>query len=205
MKQLILPICTAAILWTVMFSPWTSSYLNFWYSMTASALLLTLFVFLFSRPTFSLLRFTSTNILLGIGIAALLWGIFYVGNLVATWIFPFAPQQIDSIYGMKTGQSPSLLSILLLLIIGPAEELFWRGYIQKNLSVRLSPICAFITTTLIYTAVHWASFNFMLLMAAFTCGLLWGLLCLIMPHRLAAILLSHAIWDAAVFVWFPIT
>ena len=35
-------------------------------------------------------------------------------------------------------------------------------------------------------------------------GAVWGLMYRLFPERFAAIIISHALWDAAVFVWFPI-
>ena len=40
MKKLIFTILLAAVLWTVMFSPWTAPFVNFWWMMTGSALTL---------------------------------------------------------------------------------------------------------------------------------------------------------------------
>lgn len=194
----------AAILWTVMFSPWTAPKINFWWAMTASALLLTSLVILWSRDTFRTISFKVSDIFLGIGIAIALWCIFWLGDALSSWILPFARDQVNNIYGMKVNQSPWLLTFLLLFIIGPAEEFFWRGFIQRSLSKRLSPVKGFLITTVIYALVHWASFNFMLIMAALVCGLVWGWLYMRMPNRLGAIVLSHALWDAAVFIWFPI-
>ena len=194
----------AAILWTVMFSPWTAPKINFWWAMTASALLLTSLVILWSRDTFRTISFKVSDIFLGIGIAIALWGIFWLGDLLSSWILPFARDQVNNIYGMKVNQSPWLLTFLLLFIIGPAEEFFWRGFIQRSLSKRLTPVKGFLITTAIYALVHWASFNFMLIMSALVCGLVWGWLYMRMPNRLGAIVLSHALWDAAVFIWFPI-
>jgi hypothetical protein len=62
---------------------------------------------------------------------------------------------------------------------------------------------AFVLTTACYTAVHLPSGNFMLIMAAMVCGIVWGGLYWLMPNRLPAIIISHALWDAAAFVWFP--
>ena len=67
---------------------------------------------------------------------------------------------------MKEGESPWLLAALMLVLIGPAEEIFWRGYVQNALSKRWSPNVGFIVTTLVYALVHIWSFNFMLVMAA---------------------------------------
>ena len=62
----------------------------------------------------------------------------------------------------------------------------------------------FVVTTLIYALVHAGSLNFMLIMAALVAGAAWGLLYRLFPKNFAAIIISHALWDVAVFIWFPI-
>ena len=204
MRQIVFSLCIAAVLWTVMFSPWTAPYLNFWWAMTASAILLTSLVAAYARDTFALLFTGWRDLWLGIIIAIVLWGVFWVGDKASSWLLPFAREQVNGIYAMKGGESGLLLSSLLLCIIGPAEEIFWRGFVQRSLAERRNPNTAFIVTTFVYTLIHWASFNFMLVMSALVCGIIWGGLYRLMPHRLGAIVLSHALWDAAVFIWFPI-
>lgn len=44
----------------------------------------------------------------------------------------------------------------------------------------------------------------MLVMAALVVGAAWGALYRFFPNRFAAIILSHAVWDVAVFIFFPI-
>ena len=44
----------------------------------------------------------------------------------------------------------------------------------------------------------------MLVMAALVAGVVWGGLYRLYPRRMWAIIVSHAVWDVAVFVWFPI-
>ena len=141
---------------------------------------------------------------LGLLIAAALWGVFWLGEFFSTLIFDFARPQVDMIYGMKEGENPVVLTLLMLLIIGPAEEIFWRGYIQKHLSQKWNPNIGFIVTTLVYSLVHISKMNFMLIMAAAVAGFIWGLLYRLYPEKFGAILISHAIWDCAVFIWFPI-
>ena len=150
------------------------------------------------------MRFSFSNIVLGVVIAVALWGVFWVGDKLSQLMFDFARPQVDTIYGMKDGFSPWVLTALMLFLIGPAEEIFWRGYVQKNLSARWSANAGFVVTTLIYALVHAGSFNFMLIMAALVAGAAWGLLYRLFPERFTAIIISHALWDVAVFVWFPI-
>lgn len=210
MKRLVLSVCIAALLWFVMFSPWTAPLLNFWWSMTASACVLIVLSLTGNKKTLRSL-FPSLSLkglwcemVLGIVIAVVLWGVFWVGDKASQWMFDFARPQVDTIYGMKEGNQPWLIALLLLLIIGPAEELFWRGYVQRQLSQCWNSNLGFLVTTAIYTAVHIPSCNFMLIMAAMVCGICWGGLYRLMPQHFLAIVLSHALWDAATFVWFPL-
>ena len=204
MKKLVFTIVLAAVLWAVMFSPLTAPYVNFWWMMTASALTLSILSTCFNRGWWHAVRFGWGEVLAGVGIAAALWGIFWTGDKVSSWLFDFVRPQVDLIYGMKEGESLWLLSLLMLVLIGPAEEIFWRGYVQRTLSDRWSPDAGFAVTTLVYALVHAASCNFMLVMAAAVAGVVWGGLYRLFPRRLGAIIVSHAVWDVAVFVWFPI-
>jgi len=144
-----------------------------------------------------------TEIGLGAAIAVLLWMVFWVGDKASQLLFAFARPQVDLIYGMKSGHSPLCISLLLLCIIGPAEEIFWRGYVQRTFSQRFTPDLGFLLATACYTLVHLPSMNFMLIMAAMVCGLAWGALYRLIPQHFTAIVVSHALWDAAAFVWFP--
>lgn len=204
MKRLVFTLVLAAGLWTVMFSPWTAPHVPFWWVMTGSALVLSVLSTWFNPGWWRGVRWSAGNVLLGVGIAVALWGVFWVGDKVSAWLFDFARPQVDTIYGMKAGESPWLLSALMLLLIGPAEEIFWRGYVQRTLSARWGGNAGFAVATALYALVHAGSCNFMLVMAALVAGMVWGALYRFFPQRFSAIILSHALWDVAVFIWFPI-
>lgn len=204
MKKAIFTLLLAATLWTIMFSPWTAPHVNFWWTMTGSACTLSICATLFMPGWWKRVHIKLPDILLGIGIAVALWGVFWIGDKLSQIMFNFARPQVDLIYGMKEGESPWLLTALMLFLIGPAEEIFWRGYIQQKFSERWNPNMGFIVTTAIYALVHAGSFNFMLTMAALVAGAAWGLIYRIWPERFGAIIISHALWDVAVFIWFPI-
>lgn len=205
MKRLVFTVLLAAVLWTVMFSPWTAPHVNFWWMMTGFALILSVLATLFRPGWWKEVKWNGANILWGILIAVALWGVFWMGDKVSGWIFDFARPQVDSIYGMKEGESPWLLAGLMLFVIGPAEEIFWRGYIQRTLSEKWNnPTAGFVVATALYALVHAGSCNFMLIMAALVAGVVWGALYRFFPRRFAAIILSHALWDVAVFIFFPI-
>lgn len=206
LRRLIFAVCAAALLWFYMFSPWTGGLTNFWMNMSASALILSSMAIPWSGLRLDGLdaRKLFLQFLLGVGIAFALWGIFWVGDKLSQLMFSFARPQVDSVYSMKDGSSAALIAVLLLVLIGPAEEFFWRGYVQKSISERLSPDAALLVTTLVYALVHVWSFNFMLVMAAFVAGAVWGLIYRLRPSLLPALIVSHALWDALVFVILPI-
>ena len=204
MKRLVFTLLLALALWTLMFSPATAPHVPFWWTMAGSALTLCLLSTWFNPGWWRQVRWSVSNVLLGVGIAAALWMVFWAGDKVSAWLFDFARPQVDAIYGMKSGESPWVLTVLMLVLIGPAEEIFWRGYVQRALSLRWGANAGFAAATLCYALVHAGSCNFMLLMAALVAGVVWGALYRFFPERFAAIILSHALWDVAVFVWFPI-
>ena len=141
------------------------------------------------------------KIVLGILSAALLYGVFAVGNGMSRKILPFARQGIEAVYGLRAGVSSWRAGLLLLCLIGPGEELFWRGYIQRSWQRKMGT-AALPLTVAFYAAVHIASGNPMLVLAAAVGGLYWGIL----YQRSRSILLvavSHTLWDLAVFIFFP--
>ena len=205
MKQFVIAIVTPFVLWFLMFSPITVCKVNFWVMMTLSALSLIVLSLCFGRSLIvGNLRFSWKDIGIGIGSAAVLWGVFWLGNYFSNLLFDFADGQVQSVYAMKNGGNQWLIAMALLLVIGPAEEIFWHGFVQKRLSEKIKTPWVIAVTSLIYSAVHLPSFNFMLIMAALVCGLFWSTI-YYYNRNLLTVIISHALWDVAVFVLFPIS
>ena len=172
--------------------------------MSASAIILITLSIFFDGNWLKNLRFTAKNILLGVAIAFVLWCVFYIGDKVSQLMFDFARPEVDAIYTLKSESENWIIGFTLLFLIGPAEELFWRGFIQAKLSDIYNPDAAFIITVATYTIVHIWSFNFMLVMAAMVAGGVWGLIYRFKPQWLTALVISHSLWDVAAFVLFPL-
>ncbi len=223
---LIVPLLLATALWGVMFSPWTAPHIDFWVTMSGSALLLAVLGLKLGNlgdGWRGQCLFSVREVVLGVASAALLWFIFYCGNFFSALLFDFARPQVGSIYSIKGAENPWLLAGLLLFLIGPAEEIFWRGFLQRRLATwigewigertgkwtrkrtdkRTGETCAWLLASLAYALVHLWAFNFMLLAAAFICGLFWGALYR-WRKNLAPVLVSHALWDVAIFIVFPV-
>ena len=140
---------------------------------------------------------------LGLLSAAVLYGVFAAGHAYSLKIFPFAGKGIESVYALKSGAGSLRIVILLALVIGPGEELLWRGFLQENLQKRLGRLAGLAVTATLYTAVHLASGNVMLILAAAVCGIFWGWLYLAYRSPLLNAV-SHTVWDLLVFVLFPL-
>ena len=140
---------------------------------------------------------------IGLAAAAILYLVFFAGDRLTTWLFDFAAPQISNIYGTRSQASPLLIGLLLLLWIGPAEEIFWRGFAQHRLQKKFGAWRGYLLTTAAYALVHIWAFNFMLFTAALVCGVFWGW----MFMRFRSVwpgLISHAVWDLTIFVLLPI-
>lgn len=140
-------------------------------------------------------------VLLGAASAGVLYFAFAAGDALVGRVFPAARTQVTSIYALRGRADARLIAALLAMVIGPGEELFWRGFVQRRLADRLG-LRGVGLAVAAYGVAHVASGNPMLITAATTCGAFWGL----MYWRfgsLRANVLSHVLWDLAVFVFFP--
>lgn len=172
--------------------------------MTFSASSLALYSIFTQKDTFkSLLKINKKLIIVGIVHAILLYGLSRLGVFIAQNMFAFVVPQIEAIYTTKTQLDPLFIGLLLIFIIGPSEEIFWRGFVQNKLSQLNSPKKALIITTIIYCLVHIWALNPMLLVAALVLGVHWGLLFYKYKSLIPGII-SHALWDTMIFVLFPI-
>jgi len=191
----------ALVLWGLMFG---AQIANFWLSMSIAATGLAVFALWSQRSTLRTLFCAEwQHVVIGVVSAGLLYAVFFVGDAVSALLFDFATPQVQGIYGMKAGTSPVLISVLLVALIGPAEEIFWRGLVQQRLMERVGAVAGWLLGALVYAAVHVWAWNFMLFMAALVCGLFWGLMYL-RWRSLTPVIISHALWDLAIFVLFPI-
>lgn len=140
----------------------------------------------------------------GIGAASaiVLLAVFAVCRAAALHLFPFAAAGIAQIYALKTGLPVIRVILLIGLVIGPGEELFWRGFFQEQAGATTGRVYGFILTALFYASVHLSSGNIMLILAAAVCGIFWGGLYLRFRSTLLNII-SHTLWDLLVFVIFP--
>ena len=140
--------------------------------------------------------------LLGLWTAALLYGVFAAGNVLSRRLLDFAGGDISAVYGFKTGASSLRIALLMVFVIGPGEELFWRAFLQRALAERYGALRGGLLAALLYTLIHAGSGNVMLILAALVCGAAWGALYARFRSPLLNVV-SHTAWDVAVFLLFP--
>lgn len=142
---------------------------------------------------------------IGMGVlsATVLYAVFFIGNIVSRQLFFFAGAGIDNVYAFKTDASALRIGLLVLCLIGPGEELFWRGFLQRRLQNAHGRWHGFLLTTMVYTLMHIGSSNVMLVLAAGVCGLFWGFLYLRF-HSMVLNAISHTLWDVAIFLVLPV-
>ena len=181
--------------------------LDFWAGLSMTVALITVLAFIIDRGYGRRLRDDlrtglARKVLIGVASAALLYGLFAVGRAAAEALFPFAAGGIGRVYALGRGVPVLRLVLLIGLVVGPGEELFWRGFFQERAAAGTTPKSGFALTSLLYTSVHLASANPMLILAAAVCGLFWGWLYLRYRSPFLNVV-SHTLWDLAVFVVFP--
>src|SRR2546430_11700664 len=140
---------------------------RFWDRMTATGIVLGGLALAADRDARSV-RIGPREVATGLASAAGLYGIFRVGDSVAREVMPRGGEEIGDIYALRSLRSKEELATRLGLVIGPAEELFWRGFVQGR--------TGYLTATALYGGAHGVTENATLIAAATARGAYWGLL-----------------------------
>ncbi len=135
-------------------------------------------------------------VITGIGVGLLLGGVFVVGGLVAREIPPVA-ERISQVLDYANHGSLALV-VLITLVNGFAEELFFRGALYTALG-RFHPV---LISTLLYAIATSASGNPMLGFAA----IILGAVCALERRATGGVLapvLTHVVWGLIMVLALP--
>lgn len=115
---------------------------------------------------------------------------------------PILASAVEEVYGRGDETSPGVVWAVTILVVVPAEELFWRGVALPELQQAAGPITGALLAWAAGVAVTaaWASLPF--LAAAVVGGALWTFLG-VWSGGIVAPLASHAVWTAAMLAWRP--
>jgi len=209
MKKTILAITVAAIFWFMMFATFTGFTANihyhyFWLVMSIAAFSLSIFTLISEKGRLKeMFRFEWKHVWFGLIHAILLYGLSRLGVWIFATFFEWTLPQIQAIYQTRAQASPYIISFLLVFLIAPAEEIFWRGFVHERLIGKFGIKIATAIAIFLYTFVHIWSFNPMLLIAALVLGIHWTLIYSKFRTVVPGII-SHAIWDLLIFVVLPV-
>ena len=182
--------------------------LDFWWGMSASVSgLVILSAVVDNTQRSSLLQDWKEGLARKIGLGVLsalvLYGVFWAGNAFSRAVFPSAATDIGAVYGFKQDAAVIRIGLLILFVIGPGEEIFWRVFLQRRWQKRVGLLRGWLLAAGFYTLVHIGSGNPMLVLSALVCGLFWG--ALYVRFRSAILVaVSHTLWDLLIFIIFPL-
>jgi membrane protease YdiL (CAAX protease family) len=208
--MVLIAIGVAAIFWFFLFSPWpdlaaTIHHHYFWPAMTTATVVLSVISIVAQRGEWKrLLAFSWRYVGVGVAHATVLYVLSRIGVVVIVWLLgPWASTQLHAIYQTREQAPAALIAVLLLFLIGPSEEIFWRGFLQDRFMKKFGARNGFLLAAALYMGVHIWAMNPLLLLAALVLGAHWGFLF----RRFGSIvpgLISHALWDTTIFVLLPI-
>ena len=174
---------------------------RFWQRMTMTGLSLGSYA-LAVGPESRRLRIRPVDVALGLASAATLYATFQVGDRFARRFVPGGEAQIRDIYALRSLRPRGEIAARLVAVVGPAEEIFWRGFVQATFARILGRWRGAAAGAAAYGGVHVITGNFTLFGAAGVAGTHWAAL-YAMGMPLGALIVSHAAWDVWIFLLQP--
>jgi len=200
-KLSILTIILAFALWTIIFllEPY-----EFWTSLSLATFLLMILSLAINAetPARILGRVNLSMIIYGVASGLLLYAFFYFGFQMLKSA-PFLAQGVSSVYELRLSNPTYAIAVLLIFPIAPAEEIYWRGLIQRRLTERSNPKTGLLLGAAAYALVHLPTLNPILIITALIDGLVWGAIYQ-RTNSLVPGIISHVIWDILIFVVLPL-
>jgi hypothetical protein len=166
---------------------------RFWERMTLTGFVLGAMA-LANEPELRRMKLGGRDLVFGLGSAGVLYGVFQVGDRFARSVMPRGSKEIQDIYALRSLDPPVEIAARLATVIGPAEELFWRGFVQRRVG-GLAAAAA-------YGGAHLVTGNTTLVGAAAVAGIYWGLL-RALGMSMPALITSHIAWDIWIFLLAP--
>jgi uncharacterized protein len=173
----------------------------FWYMYTFTTLIFMAIAFVQSRIEDDVQ--TWEYIVFGIGYGTLTYGIIAAGFKLFSL---FTDQTALSVEDFLRDYGPITIwhYLLLMFVVAPGEELFWRGFVQQKLKTYMSPFLAVISASLLFgLSLSFSGFWLGVLAACFS-GLIWGLL-YEWKRSMPLIIIAHITMTILLFLILPLT
>ena len=188
------------------FALWSFTFLtglmgSFWYRVTISAIILSVYAFIADREAMlmEIDAFRIGELVKGAMGGIILYAFFYVGYSVLKSLLEGGA---SNVYLFRI-ESPAIFIASSLVVTSFCEEYFWRAYVQRRLIKSNGVTTGIAVTTLAYALIHAPTMNAPLVLAASIAGLFWGVL----YQRTGSLWLvaaSHLVWTELIFVFLPL-
>jgi len=173
----------------------------FWYMYTFTTLIFMAIAFVQSKIEDDVQ--TWEYLVFGIGYGTLTYGIIAAGFKLFSL---FTDQTALSVADFLRDYGPNTIwhYLLLMFVVAPGEELFWRGFVQQKLKTYMSPFLAVISASLLFgLSLSFSGFWLGVLAACFS-GLIWGLL-YEWKRSMPLIIIAHITMTILLFLILPLT
>jgi uncharacterized protein len=171
----------------------------FWYMLTATMLIVMSYSILSEKRNHDTTFLTDS--LYGIFSGMLLFLLFWTGHFMIEILdLPFQ-REITKLY-KRFSPTHVWHYIVLLCFIVPGEELFWRSFVQKQLSEYVPNPYSVMIAAALYASVQIYSGTYIHIFAALFAGLFWGFL-YSWKKSIPLVVVSHLTFDLFIFLLFP--
>ncbi|MBD7936921.1 MULTISPECIES: CPBP family intramembrane glutamic endopeptidase [Cytobacillus] len=172
----------------------------FWYIFSATMLFLISFAII-SIELDHQQSFTQ-NLLWGTLSGVFLYGIFWLGYTVLSFIGVSITEPVEKLYSYY-GAKNIWQYLLLIFLFAPGEEIFWRGFVQKRVMNYINGFLAVGIASILFASVQFYSGSWALPLAALVAGLYWGTIYL-WKRSIVLLITSHIIFSLLLFVFSPL-
>ncbi len=145
------------------------------------------------------------NLGMGLASAALLYGIFLLGNFaIKNYSIPFLTVSSKDEYSIYSliGGGPLYWRVVVLALDSVGFESYFRGNLLNYFRLRMRVGAAFLSAG-VDALIHFSSFNPLFVITTLIADSAWGVT-YYYTQDLSSCVLSHFVWDVAIFIVAPI-
>lgn len=176
---------------------------EFWIAMASGVLVLAMLAVVIRGKALYAGPADAADVAIGVASFGGLYAAFWIGDKLIRFVRPASGGEISAIYELRSQAPLALIAVLLVFIVGPGEELYWRGLVNWALSQQVGEGTAVLLGTALYGAVHLVTQNPSIILAAVVAGFVWSMIFAV-RRRLFPVIVSHVLFDLFLFVLAPV-
>ncbi|HEY4552293.1 MAG TPA: CPBP family intramembrane glutamic endopeptidase [Bacillaceae bacterium] len=172
----------------------------FWYLYTAAMLFLISYTIINEKMEDDIPA--SQYLSLGLLTGAALYAVFFAGDLVLSVLPGSWNKMADNVYAHFQLEWFWHYLVLIFVIV-PGEEIFWRGFILKRILAYTGPFKAAFAAAILNASAYFFTGYPILIIAGFFSGLVWGCL-YVWKKSIPLLIISHVTFDLLLLVFLPL-